>query len=99
MLQNKIYQNFIKEILKTFFVILFGLTVIAWTVKGGKFSRFNCRKRLFDHNIFSVLYFKLVGYINKVHTFVFFTIFNNLYYKKKIKKKNLQYYGHLELKN
>ncbi len=33
MLQNKIYQNFIKEILKTFFVILFGLSIIAWTVR------------------------------------------------------------------
>ncbi len=37
MLQNKIYQNFIKEILKTFFVILFGLSVIAWTVKAVNF--------------------------------------------------------------
>ena len=37
MLQNKIYQNFIKEILKTFFVILFGLTVIAWTVRAVNF--------------------------------------------------------------
>ena len=33
MLQNKIYRNFIKEILKTFFVILFGLTIIACTVR------------------------------------------------------------------
>ena len=37
MLQNKIYQNFSKEILKTFFVILFGLTVIAWTVRAVNF--------------------------------------------------------------
>ena len=37
MLQNKIYQNFIKEILKTFFVILFGLSVIAWTVRAVNF--------------------------------------------------------------
>ena len=37
MLQNKIYQNFIKEILKTFFVILFGLTLIAWTVRAVNF--------------------------------------------------------------
>ena len=37
MLQNKIYQNFIKEILKTFFVILFGLTIIAWTVRAVNF--------------------------------------------------------------
>ncbi len=37
MLQNKIYQNFIKEILKTFIVILFGLTIIAWTVRAVNF--------------------------------------------------------------
>ncbi len=37
MLQNKIYLNFIKEILKTFFVILFGLTIIAWTVRAVNF--------------------------------------------------------------
>ncbi len=33
MLQNKIYQNYIKEILKSFFVILFSLSIIAWAVK------------------------------------------------------------------
>ena len=33
MLQNKIYQNYIIEILKTFFVVLFGLSIIAWTVR------------------------------------------------------------------
>ncbi len=37
MLQNKIYLNFIKEILKTFFVILFGLSIIAWTVRAVNF--------------------------------------------------------------
>ena len=37
MLQNKIYQNFIKEILKTFLVILFGLTLIAITVRAVNF--------------------------------------------------------------
>ena len=37
MLQNKIYRNFTKEILKTFLVILFGLTIIAWTVRAVNF--------------------------------------------------------------
>ncbi len=37
MLQNKIYLNFITEILKTFFVILFGLSLIAWTVRAVNF--------------------------------------------------------------
>ena len=37
MLQNKIYQNFTIEILKTFLVILFGLSIIAWTVRAVNF--------------------------------------------------------------
>ena len=37
MLQNKIYQNFIKDILKTFLVVLFGLSIIAWTVRAVNF--------------------------------------------------------------
>ena len=37
MLQNKIYQNYTLEILKTFFTILFGLSIIAWTVRAVNF--------------------------------------------------------------
>ena len=37
MLQNKIYQNFFVEIIKTFLVILFGLTIIALTVRAVNF--------------------------------------------------------------
>ena len=37
MLQNKIYQNFSSEIVKTFFIILFGLSIIAWTVRAVNF--------------------------------------------------------------
>ena len=37
MLQNKIYLNYIKEIFKTFFTILFGLTLIALTVRSVSF--------------------------------------------------------------
>ena len=37
MLQNKIYQNFILEIFKTFLVILFGLSIIALTVRAVSF--------------------------------------------------------------
>ena len=37
MLQNKIYQNFYIEIGKTFLVILFGLSVIALTVRAVNF--------------------------------------------------------------
>ena len=37
MLQNKIYRNFISEILKTFAVILFALSIIALTVRAVNF--------------------------------------------------------------
>ena len=37
MLQNKIYQNFFIEILKSFLVILFGLSMIALTVRAVSF--------------------------------------------------------------
>ena len=37
MLQNKIYQNFFIEIIKTFFVVLFGLSIIALTVRAVSF--------------------------------------------------------------
>ena len=37
MLQNKIYQNYIFEIFKTFFTILLGLSAIAWTVRAVNF--------------------------------------------------------------
>ncbi len=37
MLQNKIYQNYLIEIFKTFFVILMGLSLIALTVRAVSF--------------------------------------------------------------
>lgn len=37
MLQNKIYHNFFLEIFKTFFIILFGLSLIALTVRAVSF--------------------------------------------------------------
>ncbi len=37
MLQNKIYQNFLIEILKTFSIVLFGLSIIALTVRAVNF--------------------------------------------------------------
>ena len=37
MLQNKIYQNFIKKIIRTLLIILFGLSLIAFTVRAVNF--------------------------------------------------------------
>ena len=75
MLQNKIYQNFIKEILKTFLVILFGLSIVAWTVRAVNFldlivengySRVPVFKDNID-NITGILYVKdLLPHIDEV---------------------------------
>ena len=37
MLQNKIYQNYFIEILKTFFIVILGLSLIALTVRAVNF--------------------------------------------------------------
>jgi len=37
MLQNKIYRNYITEIIRSFLTILFGLSIIAWTVRAVNF--------------------------------------------------------------
>ena len=37
MLQNKIYLNFLLEIIKTFLIILFGLSIVALTVRAVNF--------------------------------------------------------------
>ena len=37
MLQNKIYQNFFIEIIKTFWSLFFGLSIIALTVRAVNF--------------------------------------------------------------
>jgi len=58
MLQNKIYQNYIKEILKTFLVILFGLSIIAWTVRAVNFLD------LFVENGYSVLTYFQYSFLN-----------------------------------
>ena len=58
MLQNKIYQNFIREILKTFFVVLFGLSIIAWTVRAVNFLD------LIVENGYSILLYFQYSFLN-----------------------------------
>ncbi len=53
MLQNKIYQNFLYEIFKTFIIILFGLSIIALTVRSVSFLDL-----IVDNGYSVVTYFK-----------------------------------------
>ena len=80
MLQNKIYQNYIFEILKTFFTILFGLSAIAWTVRAVNFLD------LIVDNGYPVLTyffysFKFIWNNDQIFPFSIFTFFNNFYIK------------------
>ena len=65
MLQNKIYQNFIKEILKTFFVILLGLTLIAWTVRAVNFLDLIVESGYSISNYFQYSFLNLFGILTK----------------------------------
>ncbi len=65
MLQNIIYQNFIKEILKTFFVILLGLTLIAWTVRAVNFLDLIVESGYSISNYFQYSFLNLFGILTK----------------------------------
>ena len=65
MLQNKIYQNFITEILKTFLVILFGLSIIAWTVRAVNFLDLIVENGYSLTTYFQYSFLNLLGIITK----------------------------------
>ena len=65
MLQNKIYQNFIKEILKTFFIILLGLSLIAWTVRAVNFLDLIVESGYSISTYFQYSFLNLFGIITK----------------------------------
>lgn len=67
MVQNKIYQNFIIEILKTFLVILFGLSLIAWTVKAVNFLDLIVEN---GHSIFTYFQYSFFNFISILTRFI-----------------------------
>ena len=66
MLKNKIYQNFIKEILKTFLVILFGLSVVAWTVRAVNFLDLIVENGYSIATYFQYSFLNLMGVLTKL---------------------------------
>ena len=72
MLQNKIYQNFIKEIFKTFFVILFGLSIIAWTVRAVNFLDLIVESGYSVSTYFQYSFLNLFGILTKFIPLSFF---------------------------
>ena len=73
MLQNKIYQNYFIEIIKPFFII-FGLSLIALTVRAVNFLELNSRQWLSNNYLFSIFIFKYVWNSAKIYTSIFFII-------------------------
>ena len=65
MVQNKIYQNFILEIFKTFLTILFGLTLIAITVRAVSFLELIVDSGYSVNTYFKYSLFNLFGIIPK----------------------------------
>ena len=65
MLQNKIYQNFTIEILKTFLIVLFGLAMIAWTVRAVNFLDLIVENGYSVKTYFQYSLLNLVGILTK----------------------------------
>ena len=65
MLQNKIYQNFSKEIIKTFLIVLFGLSIIAWTVRAVNFLDLIVESGYSVSTYFQYSFLNLLGIMTK----------------------------------
>ena len=76
MLQNKIYQNYILEIVKTFFMILFGLTIIAWTVRAVNFLDLIVENGYSVTTYFQYSTLNLFGILTKFIPFLFYCLNN-----------------------
>ena len=59
MFKNKIYSYFLKEILKSFFTILFAFSVIAWTVRSVNFLDLIVDD---GHSLITYLYFSFLNF-------------------------------------
>ena len=67
MFKNKIYSYFLKEILKSFFTILFAFSVIAWTVRSVNFLDLIVDD---GHSLITYLYFSLLNITNVITKFI-----------------------------
>ncbi len=71
MLQNKIYHNFFLEILKTFFIILLGLSLIALTVRAVSFLDLIVENGYSVSNYFKYSFLNLFGITPKFFPLAF----------------------------
>ena len=68
MLQNKIYQNFIKEIFKLFLIILTGLTLLAFSVRAVAFLDLIVENGYPISSLFSLFIVKSFWNSSKIYT-------------------------------
>lgn len=67
MLQNKIYQNYFKEIYKNFFVVLFSFSIIAWVVKAVNYLDLIVEN---GYSIFTYLSYSFLGLTSIITKFI-----------------------------
>ena len=77
MLQNKIYQNFIIEIIKNFLVILLALSLIALTVRAVSFLDLIVDSGYSVFTYFNYSFLNLFGVAIKFIPLAFFTCVNS----------------------
>ena len=80
MLQNKIYQNFLIEIFKSFFLILFALSLIAITIRAVSFLDLIVDNGTRKH-VFFLLLIKFVWNYPKIYRSIFYFISQDIHYK------------------
>ena len=91
MLQNKIYQNFLLEILKTFIIIIFGLTLIAFSIRSVNFLDLIVESG-YPLKIYFLPILNLFGIAPKFIPFAFL-ISIIIFILKHLMTKNLMFYG------
>ena len=97
MLQNKIYRNFFIEIIKTFFVILFGLSLIALTVRSVSFLDLIVENGYPVNTYFKYSLLNLFGIAPKFIP-LSFLISLSIFIIKHIQDSDLSFYGLLGFK-
>tara|TARA_B100001063_G_scaffold216492_1_gene218231 strand:- start:13242 stop:14369 length:1128 start_codon:yes stop_codon:yes gene_type:complete len=88
MLQNKIYQNYLQEVIKTFLIILFGLSIIALTVRAVSFLDLIVENGYPIASYFKYSFLNLFGIIPKFIP-LSFTIALSIFILKHIKDSEL----------
>ena len=81
MFQNKIYQNYFLEIFKTFFIIIFGLCLIALTVRAVNFLDLIVDSGYSLSTYFKYSILNIFGIAPKFFPNAFFNFISNFYFK------------------